>query len=84
MNHLTHEQVARILELVQETDAIVVGGQSLNIWAVHYLGHNPNLSSFAPFTSKDLDFYRNPAAAERLAEALGGTIYLPRPDDMRV
>jgi hypothetical protein len=34
-HHLTEDEVARILDLVHEADAVVVGGQSMAIWARH-------------------------------------------------
>lgn len=36
---------------------------------------------FAPFTSKDVDFFDNPEAASRLADALHGELRVPDPDD---
>ena len=79
--HLTAEEVGRILEIVQNTDAIVVGGQSVNLWAEHYAGRNAGFPDNGPYTSKDVDFFRNARAAEALADALGGKLLLPKPDD---
>lgn len=79
--HLTAEEVGRILEIVQSTDAIVVGGQSVNLWAQHYAGRRAGFPDNGPYTSKDVDFFRNARAAVALADALGGTLMLPKPED---
>jgi hypothetical protein len=79
--HLTAEQVVRILEIVQDTDAVIIGGQSINLWARHYERRDPDLAARGPFTSKDIDFYGNSDAASKLAQALGANLYLPQLDD---
>ena len=79
VEHLTTEQVERILEIVQDADAIVVGGQSLNLWVRHYGLDRTLFADAGPFTSKDIDFFRNEQAAERLATSLvDGQIIIPR------
>jgi len=59
----------------------VVGGQAVNLWAAHYVEAYPALKAYAPFTSKDIDFFNNPEAAEHLADAIDGDLYLPEYDD---
>lgn len=76
-DHLTPQQVLRLLALMQETDAVVVGGQSVNLWAHHYLPRVPELAAYAPFTSKDIDFYGTRRTAEHLAKVLDGQLYVP-------
>ncbi len=68
--HLSAAEVAEILDYVSETEPVVVGGQSVNLWAEHYLPRDPGLRRFMPFTSKDIDFFRNKAATLKLAESL--------------
>jgi hypothetical protein len=81
--HLSYDEVVRILELVQDADAIVVGGQSLAIWSRHYQESKPELAAVYSMTSKDVDFYGNREAAERFARNLEqATVYLPGPDDI--
>jgi hypothetical protein len=75
--HLSAEEVAEILKIVQGTDAILIGGQCLNFWAEHYAPRDPQLAARGPFTSKDIDFYKNRTAAEKLTEVFGGILYLP-------
>ncbi|GAA6618569.1 hypothetical protein [Scytonema sp. NUACC26] len=38
-------------------DAIVVGGQAVNLWAYQFQSRCPQLQEFLPFASEDLDFY---------------------------
>jgi hypothetical protein len=79
--HLTAEEVTELLRIVHEDKAIVVGGQSINIWAERYAAQDEVLAALGPLTSKDLDFYRNSGAAQHLAQALDGTVYVPTADD---
>jgi hypothetical protein len=79
--HLSLTEVETILEIVQEADAIVIGGQSLNLWAMHYRGKYPELMQYAPFTSKDIDFYTIGEAPKILADALDGELFVPDPFD---
>jgi len=79
--HLTPEQVARILEMAQDTGAIIIGGQAVNLWAEHYRRRAPELAQRGPFTSKDIDFYGGAQAAATLARELGGQLRVPPPND---
>lgn len=65
-----------------DCDPIIVGGQSVNLWAQHYVSKDPSLVAQGPLTSKDLDIFINPEAAKRLAHHLvGGQVLLPGIDD---
>jgi hypothetical protein len=70
--------LASILKLSDE--AFVVGGQALNLWAERY-SHVSQLEAYGPFTSKDIDYFGQRQAAEKLANALGGMVVTPHPDD---
>lgn len=72
-------KLASVLGL--EDDAFIVGGQALNLWAERYAPGRQDLIAFGPFTSKDIDYYGHRAAAQKLADALGGKVHLPGPDD---
>jgi hypothetical protein len=72
-------KLASILTL--DDGAFIVGGQALNLWAERYASARPELVAFGPFTSKDLDYFGYRAAAQKLADALGGKMVVPRPDD---
>lgn len=80
--HLTEDEVLRLIEIVEDLDPVIVGGQALNLWVQYYRAEEPGFLGDRPYTSKDLDFYRNQEAAERLADALAGKVLIPGPDDM--
>jgi hypothetical protein len=81
-DHLDADEVLQIIDFMADCDPIIVGGQSVNIWAEYYAPRDPALGLMGPFTSKDVDFYQNRQAAEQLAEHLDdGQILLPGVDD---
>ena len=69
-----------ILLHAQTIDAVIVGGQALNIWGErHWPRAERELAAFAPFQSKDIDFLGDHHAAEALArEASAGGSTVPR------
>ncbi|KIU25994.1 hypothetical protein SR41_16570 [Sphingomonas melonis] len=70
--------LASILTL--SDNAFIVGGQALNLWAERY-SHVAQLADYGPYTSKDLDYFGHREAAQKLADALGGTVSIPKTDD---
>lgn len=81
--HLNSEEVLRIVDFMADSDPIIVGGQSVNIWAEYYAGKDQSLEEMGPFTSKDIDFYRNQDALEQLATQLDDSIvYVPSIGEM--
>ena len=71
-----------ILDKMEGEDPILVGGQSVNVWAQHYAGRHPVLRDTSRFVSKDVDVFDNMSAARKLAGSLrDGQILLPGPDD---
>ncbi len=60
-----------------EDGAFLVGGQALNLWAERYATKTQELVAFAPYTSKDVDYFGYREAAEKLAAALHGTVAVP-------
>lgn len=82
-NHLEPEEVIHIVSILTPQDkAFLVGGQALNFWVARYLSRIPILADQDPFTSKDIDYVGEYVVAEKLAEALGGTVERPSPGDM--
>ena len=80
---LEEHVLLEILLHAQAVDAVVVGGQALNIWGERYWPRaEQELSAFAPLQSKDIDFLGDHRAAEALAHRLGGRADRPRPDHM--
>ncbi|ANT54465.1 MULTISPECIES: hypothetical protein [Mesorhizobium] len=73
-------QIASKLTIDDAT--FVIGGQATNLWAWFYQDRTPELSSSSELTSKDIDYFGTKKAAESLAQALGGKVYLPNADDM--
>lgn len=81
-DHLSEEEVAQVLALVHESDAVVVGGQSLAIWSRHYSSKNPEIQATYSMTSEDVDFFASREAAKAFAAKLGNAkIYIPQMDD---
>jgi len=73
------ENLLRRLLSVVGDDAILVGGQSLAVWA-HFFGIEPK-GVLAPFVTADADFLGDRAVARAIAEKLGGRLFVPTADD---
>lgn len=81
--HLSAEEVLKIIDFMTDSDPVIVGGQSINIWAKHYASVDQVLYGLGPLTSKDVDFFANTAAMERLASHLTDSqIHVPSFGDM--
>lgn len=78
--HLSPEQVMKIISYIENTDFVVVGGQAVNLWAAHYSSAS-ELNQYAPFTSKDIDFFGSKSVAEQLAVHLDGELLIPKDFD---
>jgi hypothetical protein len=74
MEKLTPEDLRDIFLKLQAVnlDAIVVGGQAVNLWAVKYSQRCPQLLDLLPFASEDLDFYGGKVEAIICRDALQG------------
>jgi hypothetical protein len=80
--HLSADEVALVLRLVRDADAVVVGGQSMAIWARHYSDYNTDIAKIYTMSSEDVDFYGSRKAAENFAGQLGNAkILIPDLDD---
>ena len=58
--------ISRVLESIpDDNDAILIGGQALNIRAEYYARQDPSLDTHSPFFSHDIDLLgdRDTAAA---------------------
>jgi hypothetical protein len=69
-DHLSEDEVLQIVSFIADSSPIIVGGQSINIWARHYSDSDPALAQMQPLTSKDVDFYASKTVAEQLASHL--------------
>ncbi|PSB01402.1 hypothetical protein [Merismopedia glauca] len=74
MEKLTPEDLRDIFLQLQAAnlDAVVVGGQAVNLWAVFYSQRCPQLLDLLPFASEDLDFYGGKVEAIICRDALQG------------
>jgi hypothetical protein len=72
-----HERFRALLGL--SADAVLVGGQSLAVWAEHF-GVEPG-PPLVPFISHDVDFFAGKPVAKEIARRLGGKLFFPAPDD---
>jgi hypothetical protein len=80
-SHLSPETVLDIAShLTLEDGAFLIGGQALNLWAEYY-SKAQELAEYRPYTSKDIDYFGSRAAAQKLADQLGGQVTVPDPDD---
>jgi hypothetical protein len=79
---LSAKEIFQIAACLDCGEAVVVGGQALNIWAELFSSRVPDLESYRPFTSKDFDYLGYVSAARKLAEKLGGTLKIPSLEDM--
>jgi hypothetical protein len=76
---LTPEDLKDVLSQLQDAglDAIIVGGQAVNLWAYRYSFDCP-VQKWSPFSSEDLDFFGGRVEAMLCHEVLGGQITLNR------
>lgn len=79
---LSKEDVIAITIQASDIQATVVGGQAINFWGEFFWERaQAELAEYAPFTSKDIDYYGTKAAAQELACKLGGKAIFPTPGD---
>lgn len=83
MEKLTPEGLREIFIDLQSAnlDAVVVGGQAVNLWAYQYYEKAPELKQYLPFASEDLDFYGGRVEAMLCQDVLGGQLNLNRDFD---
>lgn len=79
---LTPDEVIEILRSMKDQEAILIGGQSLNLLAQYYLARRASLAQYQPYVSKDVDFLaHDDAAAHALADHWSGYVMKPAPWD---
>lgn len=49
---------------------ILIGGQAVNLYAIHFAAEIPDIRDFDPLTSRDLDFHGGPKEAKRAMRIL--------------
>jgi hypothetical protein len=63
-----------------EDGAFIIGGQATNLWAWFFREQEPELK--VPLTSADIDYFGPYEAAKKFADAVGGEVLRPSPEDM--
>jgi hypothetical protein len=79
---LSADVVDEIIVSAGGTEAILIGGQAIGIWADLLLDPHLIDELGGPITSKDVDFFGTEALAKELARRLGGRIRVPDADDV--
>ncbi len=75
---LTVDDIASLLNVLGQTDAVLIGGQALQVWCDRYAPHIGALNAYAPFTSKDVDVQGDRRVLERCAATFSVTPRYPR------
>jgi hypothetical protein len=67
------EDLASVFHMLQRAgwDAILVGGQAVNVWACRYEQDLPAWRNLRPYTSRDLDYHGGLAEARLAMQLLG-------------
>jgi hypothetical protein len=74
----TVEEILHVARsIMNSSEAILIGGQSLNLWAETYKSRQGELGALAPFESKDIDFLGTVKDVQACARALGGRARYP-------
>jgi hypothetical protein len=78
------QEFARVLDLrnAEGKPYVLIGGQAVGFWAESYLGQEPGLTVWLPFTSKDIDFHGDRQDVLRIAKDLGVRAQLPDSREM--
>jgi hypothetical protein len=63
-------QVANVLQALGRADAVLIGGQALQVWCDHFVEVVPELRDESPFTSKDVDVQGDPEMVRVCADIL--------------
>lgn len=72
------EELKGILSKIPaNSEAVLVGGHAINLWATHYRERIPELEKYLPFSSEDLDFIGGKVEAVEFQQNLGGELTFP-------
>ncbi|MCA9770856.1 MAG: hypothetical protein KC466_00520 [Myxococcales bacterium] len=78
--HLPEQLVQEVILSVGDTEAILIGGQALGLWADQLLDPEQLDELGGPVTSKDVDFFGTVDLARDLAQVFGGRVEIPDMD----
>jgi hypothetical protein len=71
------EIIAVLTKIPASSETVLVGGHAINFWATAYQDRIPELESYLPFSSEDLDFIGGKVEATEFQEVLGGKLTFP-------
>jgi hypothetical protein len=80
----TPEQIRPLLEALSHSDAVIVGGQAINLWSETYQKDEEPWRSLRPFTSRDLDALGSAAALLECARHVHGQALFPQAGEKTV
>lgn len=80
----TPGQLRPLLAAVSQSDAVIVGGQAINLWSEVYARDEEPWRSLRPFTSRDLDALGSATALLECARLAGGQARFPEPGQRTV
>jgi len=80
----TPGQIRPLLEALSHCDAVIVGGQAINLWSETYQKDEDPWVSLRPFTSRDLDALGSAAALLECSRQVQGQALFPQPGENTV
>ncbi|MEC7524102.1 MAG: hypothetical protein VYE22_29740 [Myxococcota bacterium] len=78
---LSEEEIRRVIEAVAGTEAVLVAGQAISVWATYYADRIPELQQVGVYVSRDVDFYGDREAARTCARRLDGDVRVATASD---
>lgn len=84
MTLFTPQQLRPLLEALSHSDAVIVGGQAINLWSETYQRDEEPWISLRPFTSRDLDVLGSAAALLDCSRRAQGRAHFPEPGQRTV
>src|SRR6266498_5709304 len=77
-------EIKPVLQVVAETDGVILGGQAVNLWAEHYQEDSPPWRELRPYTSFDLDVLGSRTDVLKCSQALDAESFFPLPSENTV
>ncbi len=74
-------EIKSVLEALAQTEAVVIGGQAVNLWAERYQSDSPPWNELRPYTSFDLDVLGSRTDVLKCSEALNAESFFPEPSE---
>lgn len=73
------QELKLVLQALAQTNAVVIGGQAINVWAEHYQRESSPWMELRPYTSFDLDVLGNRSDVLKCSQALSAEPFFPKP-----